>query len=223
MAGLFLVSIALPAALLAALLWRLFSLEAPQRRQADPPPSRPGLWYQSHRAHRRFPFQHLFIRITPFDPAWARRRPDLFLRRDAEGMPYCTLGAGPRDGRLVLEFNRGYDLGDPVSFEEPIPSSGVAEEDARVDALLAAFGAYTQDLDFAAWSRVSGRGYNCNSMVSSMARRSGMPLPGFARHGFLCPGLGIELPAKSFRSGRAGAAAPGDEGDGPDRGDGEVR
>ena len=182
-----------------ALLWRLHSLEAPRVPLPPRPPSRPGLWYCSHRADVRFPFQHLFIRITPSDGAWAARRPDLFGQSDADGTPYCTLGAGPRDGKLFLEFNRAYDLRDPVGFEEAIPCRNVGEENARISALLDAAGAYGQSLDFAAWSRISGPGYNCNSMIRELAERAGLPGPGFARHFLLCPGIGRGLPKTAFR------------------------
>jgi hypothetical protein len=182
-----------------ALLWRLYSLEAPRIPLPPRPPSRPGLWYCSHRADVRFPFQHLFIRITPSDGAWAARRPDLFSRRDDAGRPYCTLGAGPRDGKLYLEFNRAFDLGDPVGFEEAVPCRDGAEENARISALLDAAGAYGQTLEFAAWSRVSGPGYNCNSMIRTLAERAGQPLPVFAGHALLCPGIGRGLPGSAFR------------------------
>lgn len=194
----FFVLILLPMALVGGLLLRLFSLEAPQVPLGPHPPSRPGLWYCSHRATRGIPFQHLFIRLTPADPAWALRRPDLFRTVDGAGRRYCTLGAGPKEGKLFLEFNRSYDLGDPVSFEEPLPGPVGDEENARIAALLASFDAYDQSLEFAAWSRVSGPGYNCNSMTASLARRAGMPGPGFARHRFLCPGLGRRLPKEAF-------------------------
>jgi hypothetical protein len=161
------------------LLWRLYSLEEPRIPLPPRPPSRPGLWYCSHRADVRFPFQHLFIRITPSDGAWAARRPDLFGHSDADGTPYCTLGAGPRDGKLFLEFNRAYDLRDPVGFEEPILCRNADEENAHISALLDAAGAYGQSLEFAAWSRISG--------------------PGFARHTLLCPGIGRGLPKTAFR------------------------
>jgi hypothetical protein len=162
------------------------------------------LWYLSHRADRRFPFQHLFLRITPANGAWAEKRPDLFRQRDAEGRVYCTLGAGPKEGKLRLEFNRGFDLGDPLSFAEPIASRGGPEEDARIAALLESFDAYGQDLDFAAVSRLTGPGYNCNSMVRSLAERAGMPPPHFARHPFLCVGLGRALPQGAFKDGKSG-------------------
>jgi hypothetical protein len=183
---------------LALLLGRLFSLEAPQVPLPESPPSRPGLWYLSHRAHRKFPFQHLFLRITPTDPGWALQRPDLFCGRDAEGRPYCTLGAGPRDGKLALAFNRPTDLRDPVSFEEPIPCSGLEQENARIAALVRAFGDYSQELPFAAFSRVSGPGYNCNSMSRELARRAELPPPGFAAHFLLCPGIRRGLPREAF-------------------------
>jgi len=183
---------------LALLLWRQFSLEAPQVPLAEVPPSCPGLCFLSHRAHRRFPFQHLFIRITPQDPAWPARRPDLFSRRDAAGRPYCTLGAGPKDGNLFLEFNRGFDLRDPASFTEAIPCRDLAEENARIASLLASHAAYGQALPFAACSRVSGPGYNCNSMMRSLADRAGVPTPAFARHMLLCPGTGRPLPPTAF-------------------------
>ncbi|HTA16479.1 MAG TPA: hypothetical protein VK786_01885 [bacterium] len=181
------------------LLWRLYSLEAPRVPLPPRPPSRPGLWYCSHRADVRFPFQHLFIRITPSESAWAVRRPDLFGQSDADGTPYCTLGAGPREGKLFLEFNRSYDLRDPVSFEEPIPCRDAVEENARISALLDAAGAYGQSLEFAAWSRISGPGYNCNSMIHELAGRAGLPGPDFARHFLLCPGIGRGLPKTAFR------------------------
>jgi len=182
-----------------ALLWRLYSLEAPRVPLPPRPPSRPGLWYCSHRADVRFPFQHLFIRITPSDAGWAGRRPDLFGQCDADGLPYCTLGAGPRDGKLFLEFNRGYDLRDPVGFEEAIACRDAVEENARLSALLDAAAAYGQSLEFAAWSRISGPGYNCNSMIRELAERAGQPGPGFARHTLLCPGIGRGLPKSAFR------------------------
>jgi len=187
-----------PPALLGALLWRLYGLEAPRSPLPPRPPARPGLWYCSHRADRRFPFQHLFIRLTPSDASWAGRRPDLFSQRDAAGSAYCTLGAGPRDGKLYLEFNRGFDLGDPVGFEEPIPSADSAQENLRIATLLDAADSYGQELEFAAWSRISGRGYNCNSMVRTLAGRSGLPRPRFSRHLLLCPGIGRGLPDTAF-------------------------
>ncbi|HTB22960.1 MAG TPA: hypothetical protein VK914_09660 [bacterium] len=187
-----------PLALLGALLWRLYSLEAPRIPLPPAPPPRPGLWYCSHRADKRLPFQHLFIRITPTDQGWAGRRPDLFIRRDAAGSSYCTLGAGPRAGKLFLEFNRGFDLGDPVGFEEPIPCADALEENGRISALLEAADAYAQALDFTAWSRISGRGYNCNSMIRALAGRAGLPRPRFGRHLLLCPGLGRGLPPSAF-------------------------
>jgi hypothetical protein len=193
-----------PVFLAGAILWRLYSLEAPQVRLPEAPPSRPGLWYFGHRADRRFPFQHLFIRITPTDPSWAVSRPDLFCRRDGGGRPYCTLGAGPRGGLLFLEFNRAYDLGDPASFEEAIPSRDLGEENARIAALLEAAESYGQGLAFAAWSRISGSGFNCNSMITELGRRAALPGPQFTRHFLLCPGIGKGLPGDAF-GGRTGA------------------
>jgi hypothetical protein len=198
MACLLLLILSLPA-LLGALLWRLYSLEAPRIPLPPRPPSRPGLWYCSHRADKRFPFQHLFIRITPADRGWASRRPDLFRNTDEAGRPYCTLGAGPRDGKLFLGFNRAFDLGDPVGFEEAIPCLDDGQESVRIAALLDAAEAYGQSLDFAAWSRLSGPGYNCNSMIRTLAGRAGLALPAFARHLLVCPGIGRSLPKEAFR------------------------
>lgn len=186
------------AALVAAYVGRLVWLEAPRRPLPPEPPSRPGLWFMAHRADRRFPFQHLFLRITPRDPAWAARRPDLFCQVDEGGRTYCTLGAGPRLGKLFLAFNRGYDLGDPVAFEEEAPRLEGGSEDERIAALLDAAQAYRQELEFSAWSRVSGRGYNCNSMVHELAARAALGLPRFARRFLLCPGIGRGLPGDAF-------------------------
>ncbi|MGH7442956.1 MAG: hypothetical protein ACREKE_09820 [bacterium] len=183
----------------------LFCLEAPQIPLPLRPPSRPGLWCMAHRADRRFPFQHLFFRLTPADPSWATHRPDLFSHQDKEGRYYCTLGAGPREGKLFLEFNRHFDLGEPVSFEGALaPTDGGVRgdtdwENLRIEALLVAASAYEQGLGFTAWSRVSGGGYNCNSMIHELAARAEVFLPSFSRIVMLCPGVGKGLPPAAFR------------------------
>lgn len=120
------------------------------------------------------------------------------MRRDDTGRPFCTLGAGPRAGLLHLEFNRAYDLGDPASFEEDIPCRDLREENARIAALLEAAEAYGQGLAFAAWSRISGPGYNCNSMITELGQRASLPRPAFTRYFLLCPGIGTGLPTDAF-------------------------
>ncbi len=193
--------------LVGGLLLCLRALEAPLVPLPVRPPSRPGIWFMAHRADRRFPFQHLFLRLTPADPAWVQRRPDLFARLDDGGRPYCTLGAGPVAGRLFLEFNRGFDLADPVGFEERAGTEGPGGEDGAIAALLEAAAAYGQGLTFSSLSRISGPGYNCNSMVHELAARAGLGLPRFARVWMLCPGIGRRLPPRAFRG--AGDRAPG--------------
>jgi len=197
-----------PFLFLGALVWRLRRLEAALHPLPPRPPSRPGLWFLGHRADRRLPFQHLFLRLTPSDDGWAARRPDLFTQVDAQGRFYCTLGAGPQGGKLVLEFNRNFDVHDPVSFEEPCACRDLADENARILALLDAATAYNQALDFTAWSLRTGRGYNCNSMMRALADRAGLDTPKFSRHLLLCPGIERGLPPQAFGPGDGGGFAP---------------
>ena len=190
-----------PPAAVAGVLARLYAIEGRRRVLPPSPPSRPGLWFYAHRAHRLLPFQHFFFRITPTDGHWPKLFPRIFERRDAAGRPYCTLGAGPRDGYLALEFNRKFDLEDPITFEEAVVFRDADEEAAVIEAVLKAALCYDQSLRFAAWSRVTGNGYNCNSMVRELADRAGIPTPAYAWKFMLCPGFGRGLPGRVFHVG----------------------
>jgi hypothetical protein len=76
----------------------------------------------------------------------------------------------------------------------------VEEENARIEALFKAAEAYGQSLAFTAWTRVSGRGYNCNSMIHALAARAGLDMPRFSRRLMLCPGAGRGLPESAFKA-----------------------
>ena len=180
-----------------------YSLEAPQVWLPPAPPSRPGLWMMSHRAHRKLPMQHLFLRLTPQDQSWAQRRPDLFCHMDDAGLVYTTLGAGPepreaKDRKLALAFNRAPDLADPISLEERLPVEGMAAENAAIEALLAAAGRYHNHLSFVAWSQISGKGYNCNSIIAALCEDTGLPLAKFATWFLVCPGIYLRVPRIEF-------------------------
>jgi hypothetical protein len=193
-----LVLILAPIGALALLLGWQYSLELPQAYLPPEPPSRSGLWMMSHRAHRKFPFQHLFLRLTPGDQGWAQRRPDLFCHRDDAGRVYATLGAGPKDGKLVLAFNRPTDLGDPVSLEERLPVDGMVAENAAIEALIAAAARYRNHLPFVAWSQISGKGYNCNSLMAALCEDTGLPVADFAKWFLVCPGIYLRVPRIEF-------------------------
>jgi hypothetical protein len=186
--------------LLAPLLFVLFCAswvrkgEAPQIYQPDLPYSRPGLWFCAHRASRKYSFQHLFIRITPHNPDWVTKHPDLFSGRDDAGLPFCTLGAGPKEGKLFLQFNRRQDLRDPVSFEAAV----ACDEDAAIASLIQSQQRYQQQLAFNAWPPVTGFGYNCNCMISALARGAGLRLPKFASRFMRCPGIERPVPEENF-------------------------
>jgi hypothetical protein len=174
--------------------------ELPQISQSPHWVSRPGLWFCTHRASRKYKYQHLFLRLTPRDPSWAIRYPEIFKHRDKEGLPFATLGAGPREGKLFLEFNRGYDLHDPVSFEKESPSKDLETENRRLESLLANAAAYKQTLRFSTWGPYTGVGYNCNAMISSLVFLAGMPLPWFCHRFMLCPGIYRSVPFRNFLS-----------------------
>jgi hypothetical protein len=197
---LFALTVLLLAALLflAFILIRLFSLEAPQTRQPVQPAHRPGIWFCSHRARRYIPFQHMYLKITPRDPSWATRYPLVFVQKDAMGVPFCTLGAGPWEGKLKLEFNRSYDLQDPVSFEEAVPSGSIEQENGRIATLLMTAGRYVNPPDFVVVPGVTGTGYNCNSIMATLAHRAGFPLPEFSDIFLLCIGARAPLPESHF-------------------------
>jgi hypothetical protein len=170
--------------------------ELPQTPPQFPAELRPGLWFCSHRARRAFKYQHLFIKITPSDPSWEQKYPALFKTRDAAGKAYATLGAGPKEGKLALEFNRSFDLKDPVSFEAPCLSKDIEEENRRIEALLRASDTYQNQLPFNAWGPFTGPGYNCNSMMSALADQAKMPRPRFAFRFMLCPGIFRPVPKR---------------------------
>lgn len=174
--------------------------ELPQVSQAPHWESRPGLWFCTHRAVRKYKYQHLFLRLTPRDPSWAARYPEIFNHRDREGLLFATLGAGPKEGKLFLEFNRGFDLKDPVSFEKESLSKDLDTENRRVESLLTNAAAYKQLLSFSAWGPYSGFGYNCNAMISSLAFLAGMRLPWFCHRFMLCPGIYRSVPFRYFLS-----------------------
>ena len=175
--------------------------EAEQIYQPEPPHSRPGLWFCAHRASRKYSFQHLFIRVTPRNPDWAIKHPELFSGKDAAGLPFCTLGAGPKEGKLFLQFNRRQDLRDPVSFEETIPLDSQVDEDRVIAKLIEAHKYYQQQLAFNAWPPFTGLGYNCNCMISALARDAGLALPKFSLRFMRCPGIGRAVPEGYFRGG----------------------
>ena len=192
-----------PALVLAGLLAWQYSLEAPQAWLPAAPPSRPGLWMMGHRAHRKLPMQHLFLRLTPEDQSWAQRRPDLFCHTDDAGLVYATLGAGPepresKDRKLALAFNRAPDLGDPISLQERLPVEGPAAENAAIEALIAAAGRYHNHLPFVVWSQITGKGYNCNSIISALCEDSGVPMARFSKWFLLCPGVYLRVPRIEF-------------------------
>jgi hypothetical protein len=185
-------------AFLAWLLLHLFRMELPQKRQLEQPAPRPGIWICAHRASRKFPFQHMYFKVTPRDPSWATRYPDVFVHKDSMGTPFFTLGAGPFEGMLRLEFNRGYDLKDPVSFEEACPSESVDQENGRIASMLVCAAKYQSRLPFATLPHFNVGGFNCNSMVSAIATRSGIPLPSFSKIIFLCVGISKPVPDSSI-------------------------
>ena len=200
------VLLGLPPLYVGWVLWRLRRAEGKLTPLPQPPPSRPGLWMMSHRADKRLPLQHLFLRLTPNNGRWERERPDLFAQRDDAGRAYCTLGAGPVDGKLVLAFNRPPDLGDPISFEEALPLAGPDAENRAVEALLARAAQYPNHLAFRNWSRVTGRGFNCNSMMAALLRDCGLPWPRFVRIHMCCVGYRQRVPKRAFQ-GREAAAS----------------
>ncbi len=171
--------------------------EGPKVYQPDPSQSRPGIWYCAHRARREYSFQHLYLKVTPTDQSWASRRPDVFTQRDAAGSAFFTLGAGPKDGKLSLEFNRTPDLHDPVSFEERLDVEA-KEEERCIQALLDASSLYHDQVVFTTLHGIQGPGYNCNSMMAGLTRQAGMPLPKFSRRFMLCVGIGTPLPEREF-------------------------
>ncbi|HTB34236.1 MAG TPA: hypothetical protein VK842_05200 [bacterium] len=192
-----------PVLALAALLAWQYSLELPQVFLPPAPPSRPGLWMMSHRAHRSLPLQHLFLRLTPQDQSWAQRRPDLFCHLDDAGLVYATLGAGPepreaKHRKLALAYNRPTDLGDPISLEERLPVDGPTAENAAIEALLAAAARYRNHLPFVAWSQISGKGYNCNSLMAALCEDTGLPMARFATWFLVCPGIYLRVPRIEF-------------------------
>jgi hypothetical protein len=191
--------LALPPLYVGLALWRLRVAEGTLRALPQPPPSRPGLWMMAHRADKRLPLQHLFMRLTPSDDRWARERPDLFGHRDAAGLAYCTLGAGPVAGLLVLAFNRPTDLADPISFEEALPLAGPDAENRSIQALITRAGQYPNHLRFSNWTRVTGRGFNCNSIMASLVKDCGLPWPRFVRIHWLAVGYHQRVPKKAFR------------------------
>ena len=181
---------------LGAILLRLHSLELPQARPPKNPAPRPGIWFCAHRAKRWISLQHMFIRVTPRDPSWAERYPLVFVHQDSMGTPFCTLGAGPFQGRLKLEFNRHFDINDPISFEEPVPFESLEQENGRIATLLASAARYKQDLPFRTLPGLHG--YNCNSMIAALAHRAGLPLPRFSETFLLCVGTGDPVPDRHF-------------------------
>jgi hypothetical protein len=186
------------AAFLGGLLLYLFRLELPQKRQLQQPAPRPGIWFCAHRAHRKFPFQHLYFKVTPRDPSWVERYPNIFLNKDSMGTPFFTLGAGPWEGMLKLEFNRGYDLNDPVSFEEASACESIEQENGRIASLLVCAAKYQKRLHFRTLPHFSSEGGNCNSIVAAIAHRSGIPLPAFCKTFMLCIGIGKPVPDSSI-------------------------
>lgn len=182
----------------------LHRLELPQQAQSANPAPRPGIWFCAHRALRSVPFQHMYLKLTPKDPSWAERYPLIFCRRDSMGAPFCTLGAGPAEGMLRLEFNRAHDLEDPVSFEEACPSQNIEEENGRIASILMCANNYKKQLPFSAVLEGEERGYNCNSICSAIAKRSGLPLPAFSKITWLCYGVKRPLPEKHLSSGPSG-------------------
>jgi hypothetical protein len=155
----------------------------------------------SHRADekRAYPFQHMFYRITPRDPRWAARKPELFTRRDASGQAYCTLGAGPVEGLLTVGFNRPWDLEIPISFEAPAADCTVEEENRRIEALIASARAYNNRVRFSSWPPVNGPGHNCNGLMAALAMSSGMELPAFTRTFMLAPGCERPVEEENFK------------------------
>jgi hypothetical protein len=172
----------------------LYSLEAPQIRQPEHPFPEPGIHFCSHRAKRWIPFQHMYFKISPRDSRWAQSHPKVFSRRDSSGKAWCTLGAGPRKGRLWLAFNRNFDVADPVSFQEAVLLPSIEEENRVITALLNAAGSYTNNLAFSVLPSIARGGYNCNSMIAALAASAGIGLPRFAGVFLHCLGTGRKVP-----------------------------
>ncbi len=172
--------------------------EAPQVFVDGVPPHRLGVWLMAHRASRSYPFQHLFIRITPRDPKIIKKYPQLFTWRDAKGHAYATLGAGPLADKLRLEFNRQPDLRDPISYEAPGAMVDEKIENRLIEALLADARAYDQERPFTTWSPFGGKGYNCNALISALLARQGLHPATFARPLLRCAGLYRPVPNKYF-------------------------
>lgn len=181
-------------------LWHLHSLELPQNRQLRQPAPRIGIWFCAHRARRWIPFQHMYLKITPRDPSWAARYPDIFKNTDSNGAAFCSLGAGPSEARMLrLEFNRHFDLEDPVSFEEQVRLQSIEQENGCIASVLASAASYRGDLEFTTLHGLMGHGYNCNSMMAAVAERSGFGLPGFSGVTLLCIGAGNPVPGEHFK------------------------
>jgi len=193
----------LPPAYVGLVLWRLRLAEGRLKPLPQPPPSRPGLWMMSHRVHPKVPLQHLFLRLTPSDERWIRQRPDLFCQRDAAGRYYCTLGAGPQGGKLVLAFNRPTDLADPISFEEALPLAGHDAENRSIQALIDRAAQYPNHLPFSNWTRVTGRGFNCNSLMAALVKDCGLPWARFVKKHMLAVGYHQRVPKKEFKGSQA--------------------
>jgi len=154
----------------------------------------PGVWLQAHCLDDYWPFMHCSVRVSPSDPA---PHGPLLLNRDAQGLAWFTLGAGPVEGKLVNGFNRPRDVNAPKVYAECLVSGG-AEEAALIQRLLDAAGRYRNDEPFAPVSLPGSKAHNCNAYVAALLAQAQAPPPKHLPPAWLIPGYASPLPASDF-------------------------
>ncbi len=164
-------------------------------------PEGTGLFLQAHYLEDYWPFQHLSLRVRPKSQGlWRRKRPELMKQRDADGLLYFTVGAGPEGDKLVQGFNRKNDVGLPKVYVERLARGSARSEDEQIERLLRWHGGYKARLRFTPipWPWAGGRAHNCNAYSASLLALLQVPKPSRLPHRFYLPSFRTPLALDEF-------------------------
>jgi alpha-tubulin suppressor-like RCC1 family protein len=177
-----------------------------------------GLWLKTHNAQEPLPtFQHISIRVTPFDQDWLNRNAATFencqplsncvpLGRDVYGNRFFTIGAGAGtgdtnaqcSGQLTKGFNRPNDVRTPPTSplkEMPVDSRFQA---IIVNSILKNYEAYSNNLLYYCFPEERAGFYNSNSFTHGLLHAAGVPHDEPPPTRRAAPGWITPVPAKFF-------------------------
>ncbi len=164
-------------------------------------PEGTGLFLQAHYLEEYWPFQHLSIKVRPkAQSLWQRRLPKLMKHRDADGLRYFTVGAGPEGDKLVQGFNRPMDISLPKVYVERLAKGPARSEDAQIARLLHWHGRFSGAQRFSPipWPWAGGKAHNCNAYTASLLALLKVPKPSRLPHRFYLPSFKTPLALDEF-------------------------